>query len=203
MTVADIHKGAVMDAGTHHIGFINSLAIMLQCIMCPETTYANEHPWVVETKRSGDINICQHKHIIQNASGMSSSAGHAILLLDSNVFLTELQQYNNAQWHVRSFGIRQDIAVVNDIASVQSHFPAYAITVNPFISVMMCKLENVLVDKENWGDYFGPYAGKAYLVAGEALNKNGEKEMGEMRGSGSAEDWLAFYLLVPDRLLEI
>ena len=47
---------------------------------------------------------------------------------------------------------------------------------------------NVLVDMENWGEYFGPYASRSYLVASEALKKSGERKMGKMGDSGDKED---------------
>lgn len=101
VTVGDIHEGAVMNARTRYIGFINHhLDNDVAVHHIPtDIAHSNEHTWVVDTERFGEIDIRQHKHIIQNAasaSSSSSSAGDAILSLDSNVPFTELQQYNNA-----------------------------------------------------------------------------------------------------------
>lgn len=171
VTVGDVHRGAFMHRNTERIRFINHhlyddiAAYKIEA----QTKPSNEQTWVIKTNRSGEVDIRKHNHIVQNAA--SASAANAVLTLDSDIPRSEVQQYKNVQKRlINSKEEHEKSAGPNDI------FARFCTSTIPGLcndGTYDVPQGSILVAKENWDEYFGPYAGRSYVFARE-VEGNGE-----------------------------
>lgn len=163
VTLGDVHRGAIMTRETGNITLINHHLqddVSVHRISTIATPL-NGHTWVVKTACAGQVDIRSHKYVIQN--GHSASAGDAVLPLDTTIPRTESHQYKNVQaGRLRFHEERAKAAGIDDIfilfctssvPSLRDH-NGYHVPHN-----------TIIVDRENWNSYFGPYAARSYLLA--------------------------------------
>lgn len=166
VTLGDIHKGAIMTRQTGGIAITNRHLQddVSKNRITTRTTSSNSNKWLVATECAGQVDIRSHNYVIQN--GQSASAGDAVLSLDTAIPRNECHQYNNVQTgRLRFVDEKSKAAGADDIfvlfctSSVPSlrHQNAYHVPDN-----------TILVTRENWNAYFGPYAGRSYLLAKQA-----------------------------------
>lgn len=165
VTLGNLHKGAFMTDETKAICIRNHHLrddVVIHWTMS-KTTSSNHHQWFINTDNSGDIDLRWHKHIIRNAAG--ASAADAILSLQSEPVRTECLQFKNTKEGRLNFhGERTKAAGPDDIFALFCTSSISRLRVNSTYNVPP---GTVLVVKENWQNYFGPYAGRSYLFAKE------------------------------------
>ncbi|KAL1968930.1 hypothetical protein VTN77DRAFT_1291 [Rasamsonia byssochlamydoides] len=170
VTVGELHCGGFMTSATRKITFVNhELTVDVAANQIgTKTDPLNECMWSVKTKCSGEVNLREHKVIIRNAD--NAHAGDAVLSLEVFPPCTEVQQYKNVKnggsvdFHEErdKAASNKDIFVLISTASIPSLKDGDDYKI-PF----RC----VLVAPENWEKYFGPYAGRLYLVAKRAQKR--------------------------------
>ena len=177
VTIGQLHRGAVMDQETANISFLNrhlrdDVAVHK---ISTKTNRSNERSWLIETTNSGHLDLRGHEHIIRNAP--NASAADAVLSLDSEPPRAETHQYKHVKSgrldfrkeHGKAAG-DNDIFVLFCTSSVPSLRNGQSYNVPP---------GTLLVTEENWNQYFGPYAGRSYLVAKKILGKRTHGELEE------------------------
>lgn len=163
LTLGELHQGAIMGHGTKDITFNNHHLkddVAVHRVQT-KTTQNNGHSWLVKTTGASQVDVRQHKHIIIN--GTNAPAGDAFLCLDAAIPRAEVHQYKNLQKgnvdlkreKEKACGV-DDVFVLFCTSSIPSlrHNGEYNIPPG-----------GMLVAKENWAGYFGPYAGRSYLLA--------------------------------------
>jgi len=177
VTIGQLHRGAIMDQETANISFLNHHLrddVALHKIST-KTNRSNERSWLIETTNSGHLDLRGHEHIIRNAP--NASAADAVLSLDSEPPRAETHQYKHVKSgrldfrkeHDKAAG-HSDIFVLFCTSSVPSLRNGQTYNVPP---------GTLLVTEENWSQYFGPYAGRSYLVAKKILGKRTHGELEE------------------------
>ena len=163
VTIEDVHQGAFMHPTTKSTRFSNRhLTDDVAIHQIPtKTSPSLECSWVIKTRNSGEINIRDHKYIVLNAAG--APAGDAVLSLDSSIPRTESQQCKNLQKGFPDLDREREKA-----ASPEDVFTLFCTGSIPRLrddDAYTVPPGNVLVAMDNWGDYFGPYAGRFYVYA--------------------------------------
>ena len=171
VTLGELHQGAIMGKETETIAFNNRHLngdVAVHRIQT-KTTRNNEHSWVIETS-AGQVYIRLHKHIILN--GTSAPDGDAVLSLDSTTPRTETHQYK----HLRkgSFDFNKE---KNKAAGTNDIFALFCTSSIPRLrdnNRYHIPPRSILVAKDNWDSYFGPYASRSYLFAKETCQRSEE-----------------------------
>lgn len=103
------------------------------------------------------IDIRQHRHIIINAK--SASAGDAFLSLDARPPINEIQYklYTGDS----DTNQKEYVAERQKSASRQDFFMFFTTQKKP--CNIKLPVNSGIVDRKNWDDYFGPFAGRAFV----------------------------------------
>lgn len=165
VTLGNLHSGAFMTDDTKSVCIRNHHLqddVAIHQTMS-QTTSSNQHQWLINTDNSGNIDLRWHRHIVRNASG--APAADAIVSLQSNPVRTECLQFKNTKEGRLNFQReRMKAAGSDDIFALFCTSSIPSLRTNGTYHVPS---GTVLVVKENWQNYFGPYAGRSYLFAKE------------------------------------
>ncbi|RUS29163.1 hypothetical protein BC938DRAFT_480973 [Jimgerdemannia flammicorona] len=120
------------------------------------TTEANSVEWIVNSLKES-INMRQHRHIVINAK--SATASDAFLSLDAQPPTNENHQYK----------FFTDANISNDLYNRERNIAASNRDFFIFFTTQKTP-DNIklppnsgIVDQKNWNDYFGPFAGRAFV----------------------------------------
>lgn len=169
ITVGELHGGGVMQSDTARICFMNHH--LIDDVSCHQlstkTNFLNQRSWKIETRNLNHIDLRTHRHIVRNAAG--APAADAVLSLDCHTPRAETQQYKMLQRGRLNFGEkRAKAAGPDDVFVLFCTSPVPSLS---FQGQYQVPRGSVLVTKENWDIYFGPYAGRSYVFA-EQVAKN-------------------------------
>lgn len=163
ISLGDLHRGAFMNAATEQIQFTNhhlSDEVSTRPFKT-KTKILNKYYWGVDTMNSGRINMRKYSHIIRNGTGVP--AGDAVLALDLKPTRNEVHQYKHVKTARLNFDLEcEKAASAGDIIVMfcTSSIPSLKKDGRYYVP-RNC----ILVAKENWDEYFGPYAARAGLFA--------------------------------------
>jgi len=160
--ISVIHHGARLNGD---ITFINHRLTLAKATNRIDTRTAPENSakWTVDsTKKS--IDIRQYTHIILNARGAPS--GDAVFSLDVQPPANEVYQY---KYYNRSSSVSQDDynSERAKAASDRDFFILFT-TQEKRCDIVLPKNSGI-VDREHWKDYFGPFAGRAFVYCDTGL----------------------------------
>ncbi|KAF8956431.1 hypothetical protein BGZ46_002378, partial [Entomortierella lignicola] len=160
-SISQVHHGASL---SNDIAFRNHpLDISVAHFQTStKTTLLNRFYWPVICSR-GFVSIRDHKNIVLNAS--SAPYGDAFLSLDSMPTVNEVHQYKfytgdsivNQELYNRE---REKAAGRDDFFLLITTQNAQRIELPP---------NSGIVDRSVWSDYFGPFAGRAYIYLDQGL----------------------------------
>jgi hypothetical protein len=175
LTIGDVHRGGFMTKATKQIAFVNhqlDIGIAAKQIQT-KTTAKNTKTWPVKIENSKEIDLRDHKVILLNAA--SASAGDAVLSLElcPNGSCNEVHQFKSIKSgsHCKFHQEHDKAASTEDIFILVSTARIPSVNVNGSNYEENIPTGSILVVPDNWKTYFGPYAGRLYLVANQLKGK--------------------------------
>ncbi|KAI8598234.1 hypothetical protein EDD21DRAFT_193182 [Dissophora ornata] len=174
--ISEVHKGARLNGD---IEFTNH-HLQLELSSRQEDTKSTgnlSNTWTIQTEHS-QVNIHEGKHCIVN--GTSAPYGDSFLGLDAEPFCTEVHQ---CKLVMDAHGVDY-LSERNKAASDRDFFILY--TSKGKLDVELPVLSGV-VDRSNWTQYFGPFAGRAFIFATVGaldINLASRKDIKRMKGIG-------------------
>lgn len=175
ITIGDVHRGGLMTKATKQITFVNhqlDIGIAAKQIQT-KTTAENTKSWPIKIENSKEIDLRHHKVILLNAA--SASAGDAVLSLElcPSGSCNEVHQLKSVKSgsHCKFHQERDKAASPEDIFILVSTARIPSVNVNGSNYEENIPTRSILVVPDNWEPYFGPYAGRLYLVANQLKAK--------------------------------
>ena len=162
ITLGDIHHGAYMTDETKAICIQNHHLSddVAEYQEMSKTVESNRDHWIIPTKKSGKIDLREHKYIIRNAA--SAPAADAVISLDTKPVRNECLQLKNTRESTTFHQERKKAAAPDDIFVFFTTSSIPSLKVDGDYNVPS---RSVVVTEENWQHYFGPYAARSYLFA--------------------------------------
>jgi len=159
--ISTVHAGARLNGNAQFVNHHLELEVSSHQQDTKSASHLSNTPWNIACEY-GTVDISRGRHCILN--GISAPNGDSFLCLDSTPAMNEVHQCKLLK--STSITGADYLAERAKSASANDFFILYTTQEN--VNVNLPNL-SAIVDGSNWKDYFGPFAGRAFIFANEGV----------------------------------